>query len=168
MPTRLTVRPVVIAFALLGAEFVHDVAYFVWLNVDHESADGWMHRLGAVVFVHCWGESGPMSHLPEVLDASIPVGAVLGAIGLPFAGVALARCRTRDATLFAVSAFVCHFVLVLPGAALLWNATHTEHREIPRSWYARRLEAHANERSQPKKLRAGRITARPNRQDHTE
>jgi hypothetical protein len=139
----------VIALAMLVAMVMHDFAYFVWLNVDHDSAALWMQTLGAVDFCHCWGESGPLSHLPEVEDAAIVVGGALGAIGLPFAGVALARCRRADLSVpLAIMAFCGCVGATMPGAVILWTASHVERRELPRSWYARLAARHFEVREQ--------------------
>lgn len=134
---------------MLVAAFTHDLAYFIWLNVDHDSAVLWMQTLGTMTFCHCWGESGPLSHLPEVEDTGIAVHGVLGAIGLPFAGVALARFRRGNPLApFAILAFCGCVAAATPGAVMLWTASHVAPVEIPRSWYSRMAARHFEVREQ--------------------
>ena len=100
----------------------HGLGYTVWLLVDHDSAVGWMWRLGYGVQTHCFGEDGIRSHLPELECVAISTGFSLGALGL-FAGVvALLRAEARVLRLIAVLSIEINLLLLAPGAVVFADA----------------------------------------------
>jgi hypothetical protein len=135
--------PTVAALSLLGAFFLHQLGYLVWLLIDHDGAMAWMRALGMVVFTHCWGEDGWSSHWREVEEVGIASGGGFAALALPCAVVGAMRAH-GPARCIATSLVVTCVALVAPAAIVLWLVTHTPARPpLPRSWHTAQLRAAA-------------------------
>lgn len=122
MSARVLWVPLLVACLLMAAWPLHAVAYFIWLNVDHDSAFLWTRTLGAVAFTHCFGEDGWLSHGPEIAAVSLPVGGILGTIGVPFAAVGLVRAADRQTRQLAALVLAVHLGLIAPPLFLLRDA----------------------------------------------